>query len=68
VQFAGLQAPLFIKTGETIMSLVGFIILLVIAAIAGSIGQALAGYSLGGCHRFTHPAAPCIPLRKAKNL
>ena len=31
------------------MSLVGFIILLAIAAIAGSIGQALAGYSLGGC-------------------
>ncbi len=31
------------------MSLLGFIILLIIAAIAGSIGQALAGYSLGGC-------------------
>lgn len=31
------------------MSLVGFLILLVIAAIAGSLGQALAGYSLGGC-------------------
>jgi uncharacterized membrane protein YeaQ/YmgE (transglycosylase-associated protein family) len=31
------------------MSLLGFIILLVIAAIAGSIGQALVGYSLGGC-------------------
>ena len=31
------------------MSLFGLIILLVIAAIAGSIGQALAGYSLGGC-------------------
>lgn len=31
------------------MTLVGFIILLVIAAIAGSIGQALAGYSYGGC-------------------
>jgi uncharacterized membrane protein YeaQ/YmgE (transglycosylase-associated protein family) len=31
------------------MSLTGFLILLVIAAVAGSIGQALAGYSLGGC-------------------
>lgn len=30
------------------MSLLEFIILLVIAAIAGGIGQALAGYSLGG--------------------
>ncbi len=31
------------------MSLLGFIILLVIAAVAGGLGQALAGYSLGGC-------------------
>jgi len=31
------------------MSLIGLIILLVIAAIAGSLGQALAGYSVGGC-------------------
>lgn len=31
------------------MTLGGFIVLLVIAAICGSIGQALAGYSLGGC-------------------
>ena len=31
------------------MSLVEFLILLVIAAIAGSIGQSLAGYNLGGC-------------------
>lgn len=31
------------------MSLLGLVILLVIAAIAGSIGQALAGYSVGGC-------------------
>jgi uncharacterized membrane protein YeaQ/YmgE (transglycosylase-associated protein family) len=31
------------------MTLTGFLILLVIAAIAGSLGQALAGYSLGGC-------------------
>jgi uncharacterized membrane protein YeaQ/YmgE (transglycosylase-associated protein family) len=31
------------------MSLIGFLILLVIAAVCGSIGQALAGYSRGGC-------------------
>lgn len=31
------------------MSLAGFLLMLVIAAIAGAIGQALAGYSLGGC-------------------
>lgn len=31
------------------MSLFGFLILLLIAAICGSIGQALAGYNLGGC-------------------
>lgn len=31
------------------MSLLGFLILLVIAAVCGSIGQALAGYSRGGC-------------------
>jgi uncharacterized membrane protein YeaQ/YmgE (transglycosylase-associated protein family) len=31
------------------MSLMGFLLLLVIAAIAGTIGQALAGYSMGGC-------------------
>jgi uncharacterized membrane protein YeaQ/YmgE (transglycosylase-associated protein family) len=31
------------------MSLVGIGILLIIAAIAGAIGQALAGYSVGGC-------------------
>jgi len=30
------------------MSLINLIVLLVIAAICGSIGQALAGYSLGG--------------------
>lgn len=30
------------------MSLLGFLILLVIAAICGSIGQSIAGYSLGG--------------------
>ena len=31
------------------MTFIGFIVLLVIAAVAGSLGQAIAGYSLGGC-------------------
>ncbi len=31
------------------MSLFSFLILLLIAAVCGSIGQALAGYSRGGC-------------------
>jgi uncharacterized membrane protein YeaQ/YmgE (transglycosylase-associated protein family) len=31
------------------MTLIGFLLLLLIAAVAGLIGQALAGYSLGGC-------------------
>jgi uncharacterized membrane protein YeaQ/YmgE (transglycosylase-associated protein family) len=31
------------------MTLFGFLILLAIAAICGSIGQSLAGYDLGGC-------------------
>jgi uncharacterized membrane protein YeaQ/YmgE (transglycosylase-associated protein family) len=31
------------------MSLGGFIVLLIVAAIAGSIGQAIAGFSRGGC-------------------
>ncbi|MCA9872053.1 MAG: hypothetical protein H6659_06745 [Ardenticatenaceae bacterium] len=31
------------------MTLVGFLVLLLIAAICGSVGQALAGYSRGGC-------------------
>jgi uncharacterized membrane protein YeaQ/YmgE (transglycosylase-associated protein family) len=31
------------------MSLIGLLILLIIAAICGSIGQSLAGYDLGGC-------------------
>jgi uncharacterized membrane protein YeaQ/YmgE (transglycosylase-associated protein family) len=30
------------------MSLVGFLLLLLIAAICGALGQAIAGYSLGG--------------------
>ncbi|MEX0721053.1 MAG: hypothetical protein WD059_10325 [Balneolaceae bacterium] len=31
------------------MSLFGFLILLLIAAICGAIGQSLSGYSFGGC-------------------
>jgi uncharacterized membrane protein YeaQ/YmgE (transglycosylase-associated protein family) len=31
------------------MGILGFLVLLLVAAIAGAIGQSLAGYSLGGC-------------------
>lgn len=31
------------------MTLIGFLVLLLIAAICGGVGQALAGYNLGGC-------------------
>ena len=31
------------------MTLLELLILIIIAAVAGSLGQALAGYSLGGC-------------------
>ncbi|MGQ0603925.1 MAG: GlsB/YeaQ/YmgE family stress response membrane protein [Anaerolineales bacterium] len=31
------------------MSIVGFLLLLLVAAIAGSLGQALVGFSRGGC-------------------
>lgn len=31
------------------MTLIGFVVLLVIAAIAGSLGMAITGYSRGGC-------------------
>ncbi|RPJ52457.1 MAG: hypothetical protein EHM21_00055 [Chloroflexi bacterium] len=31
------------------MTLVGFLVLLIIAAVAGALGQAIAGYSVGGC-------------------
>ena len=31
------------------MTLTSFLLLLVVAAIVGALGQALAGYSLGGC-------------------
>jgi uncharacterized membrane protein YeaQ/YmgE (transglycosylase-associated protein family) len=31
------------------MTIIGFLILLIIAAIAGSLGMAITGYSRGGC-------------------
>ena len=31
------------------MTLIGFLVLLLIAAICGSVAQSLAGYNLGGC-------------------
>lgn len=31
------------------MTLVGFLLLLLVAAVAGALGQALVGYSAGGC-------------------
>ncbi len=31
------------------MSIVGFLVLLLVAAVCGTVGQALAGYSRGGC-------------------
>jgi uncharacterized membrane protein YeaQ/YmgE (transglycosylase-associated protein family) len=31
------------------MSILGFIVLVIVAAVAGSLGQALAGFSRGGC-------------------
>ncbi len=31
------------------MTLLGFLVLLVVAALAGALGQAISGYSLGGC-------------------
>ena len=34
---------------EFTMTVLDFVILLIIAAICGSVGQALAGYSVGGC-------------------
>lgn len=38
---------LHLKTSA--MTLIGFLVLLLIAAICGGIGQSLAGYDLGGC-------------------
>src|SRR5512133_3528789 len=34
---------------ESKMSVLDFVVLLIIAAICGAVGQALAGYSVGGC-------------------
>ena len=31
------------------MTLMGFLVLLLVAAVAGALGQALSGYSIGGC-------------------
>ncbi|MCB0142484.1 MAG: GlsB/YeaQ/YmgE family stress response membrane protein [Caldilineaceae bacterium] len=31
------------------MSLLGFLVLLLVAAVCGALGQAIAGYSVGGC-------------------
>jgi len=31
------------------MSLFGFLVLLAVAAVCGALGQAIAGYSVGGC-------------------
>jgi uncharacterized membrane protein YeaQ/YmgE (transglycosylase-associated protein family) len=51
----GLMSMIGILNAETlitkfqIMTLIGFLVLLLIAAICGSIGQSLAGYDLGGC-------------------
>jgi len=42
-----LQSLLSIKINT--MTLIGFLVLLAIAAICGAIGQSLAGYDLGGC-------------------
>jgi uncharacterized membrane protein YeaQ/YmgE (transglycosylase-associated protein family) len=33
----------------SVMTIIGFLVLLLIAAICGGIGQTLAGYDLGGC-------------------
>ncbi len=38
-----------IETLEVEMTLTGILLLLVIAGIVGGLGQALAGYSVGGC-------------------
>jgi uncharacterized membrane protein YeaQ/YmgE (transglycosylase-associated protein family) len=36
-------------TKTSVMTLIGFLVLLLIAAICGAVGQSLAGYDLGGC-------------------
>lgn len=48
VSFPGTQIAIIAnKTNK--MTLTQFIVLLIIAAICGSVGQSLAGYDLGGC-------------------
>jgi uncharacterized membrane protein YeaQ/YmgE (transglycosylase-associated protein family) len=44
VRFRAIQ-----ENKEITMSLIGFLTLILIAAVAGAIGQAFAGYSIGGC-------------------
>ena len=34
---------------EKFMSPLGFLVLLIVAAVCGALGQAIAGYSVGGC-------------------
>jgi len=45
----GIMRPLPFPQSTAPMSFFGLLLLLLIAAIAGSLGQALSGYSLGGC-------------------
>ena len=45
----GTQIAIVIFKKSFIMTLTEFLILLVIAAICGGVGQSLAGYDLGGC-------------------
>ncbi len=45
--FIPLQSMVF--TGRLVMSLFDLIVLLIVAGICGSLGQAISGYSRGGC-------------------
>jgi uncharacterized membrane protein YeaQ/YmgE (transglycosylase-associated protein family) len=38
-----------IQTKNTVMSITELLVLLLIAAICGAVGQSLAGYNVGGC-------------------
>ena len=44
-----INAAVFLTLKLITMTLIGFLVLLAIAAICGAIGQSLAGYDLGGC-------------------
>lgn len=44
-----INAAVFLTIKLINMTLIGFLVLLAIAAICGAIGQSLAGYDLGGC-------------------